>query len=115
MPATTSPPTPSTLTLKWPNDILIDRKKLCGILIEMDSDYFLIGIGCNLVTAPVVPEKGREYGRPSTALIHYNAHMQQLMEQKADHQIAAYCDQVITDIFKRFLDYFEGQYDRPEQ
>lgn len=41
--------------IKWPNDIICDRKKVCGILtemsIEMESreiDYVVIGIGWNL-------------------------------------------------------------------
>lgn len=38
--------------LKWPNDVLIDRKKVCGILVEKVSSaehsWFLIGIGINV-------------------------------------------------------------------
>jgi len=40
--------------LKWPNDVLIEEKKVCGTLIEVENDYMLIGIGCNVVTAPEV-------------------------------------------------------------
>lgn len=39
--------------IKWPNDLLINEKKLCGILTEMQGeqdriDYVLIGIGLNI-------------------------------------------------------------------
>ena len=34
--------------LKWPNDILLDSKKIGGILIEKKEDYFIIGIGLNV-------------------------------------------------------------------
>ncbi|OOM74297.1 bifunctional ligase/repressor BirA [Clostridium puniceum] len=40
-------------TIKWPNDILINDKKLCGILAEMKCDmdqvhYLILGIGINV-------------------------------------------------------------------
>lgn len=40
--------------LKWPNDVLADRKKLSGILIETAGLPIaaIIGIGINLVSAP---------------------------------------------------------------
>ncbi|MFT8418704.1 MAG: biotin--[acetyl-CoA-carboxylase] ligase [Acetobacter sp.] len=40
------------LTIKWPNDILLDGQKMGGILIEREGDYVLIGLGANLVSAP---------------------------------------------------------------
>ena len=33
---------------KWTNDIYLDGKKLCGILVEKISDWFVIGIGINV-------------------------------------------------------------------
>jgi len=39
--------------LKWPNDLIVDGKKLAGILIESAGDVALIGIGVNLVEAPL--------------------------------------------------------------
>lgn len=39
--------------IKWPNDIVVNGKKLCGILTEMSSDmdtiqYVIVGIGINV-------------------------------------------------------------------
>ena len=39
--------------LKWPNDVLIDGKKVCGILTEMNAEatrvrYTVVGIGVNV-------------------------------------------------------------------
>ncbi|CDI48907.1 biotin--[acetyl-CoA-carboxylase] ligase [Clostridium tetani] len=39
--------------IKWPNDIIINNKKVCGILTEMDAElnqinYIILGIGANV-------------------------------------------------------------------
>lgn len=39
--------------IKWPNDVLIKGKKVCGVLIEMDAEldrinYAIVGIGINV-------------------------------------------------------------------
>ena len=40
------------IQLKWPNDVLVDGMKVAGILIETTDDYYLIGIGVNVVGCP---------------------------------------------------------------
>jgi BirA family biotin operon repressor/biotin-[acetyl-CoA-carboxylase] ligase len=37
-------------TLKWPNDVLLDDKKLGGILVERVDDAVIVGIGLNVST-----------------------------------------------------------------
>jgi len=42
-----------TADLKWPNDVLIDGKKVCGILTEMNAEatrvrYIVVGVGINV-------------------------------------------------------------------
>lgn len=54
------PPGAEPLEIKWPNDILIGRKKTCGILVEgeglADGRYALIvGIGINVSVMPDNP------------------------------------------------------------
>jgi BirA family biotin operon repressor/biotin-[acetyl-CoA-carboxylase] ligase len=50
-----------TLTVKWPNDVLLDGSKLAGILLDTALradgrlDWLVIGIGANLAVAPDVP------------------------------------------------------------
>lgn len=41
-------------TIKWPNDILIDGKKISGVLIEYAKDFVIIGIGVNIKSNPTV-------------------------------------------------------------
>ena len=39
--------------LKWPNDVLVDDRKIAGILTESDGVHSLVGIGLNLMLAPL--------------------------------------------------------------
>lgn len=45
------------LTLKWPNDLLLDDAKLAGILLERRGDHVVIGMGVNLAIAPELPDR----------------------------------------------------------
>lgn len=38
----------SAVRIKWPNDVMIDRQKLAGILIETVGAAYVIGIGLNV-------------------------------------------------------------------
>ena len=50
-------PDPSALSLKWPNDLLIGRAKLAGILLEGQGNAVVVGIGVNLAAAPDLPDR----------------------------------------------------------
>lgn len=41
-------------TIKWPNDILIDGKKISGTLIEYAKDFVIVGIGINIKSNPAL-------------------------------------------------------------
>ena len=49
------------LSFKWPNDILINKKKICGILQELitlnGKKFLIIGIGLNVLTNPKINAK----------------------------------------------------------
>ena len=49
------------LTLKWPNDILIDTKKVGGILIEIEGQDVVIGMGINIDSHPADAAHLNEY------------------------------------------------------
>ena len=40
-----------SILIKWPNDLMWQDKKLCGVLIEMTGENVIIGIGLNVNTA----------------------------------------------------------------
>ncbi len=59
--------TPGAVSIKWPNDVMLDRTKASGILIESGAQasgalWLAVGIGVNLAHAP----EGTE--RPATSL-----------------------------------------------
>lgn len=45
--------------LKWPNDVLLDGRKLGGILVEMVVDAAVVGIGLNLHLPEALPDDVR--------------------------------------------------------
>ncbi len=45
------------LMLKWPNDLLLGRAKLAGILLERQGDRVVAGIGVNLAHAPAIENR----------------------------------------------------------
>lgn len=34
--------------IKWPNDVWVGAKKICGVLVESEGDFAIIGIGLNV-------------------------------------------------------------------
>lgn len=46
-----------TLMLKWPNDVMLNGKKLAGILLERSGERVAIGFGVNLASAPYLEDR----------------------------------------------------------
>ncbi|MFM1950748.1 MAG: hypothetical protein RL418_435 [Actinomycetota bacterium] len=80
--------------VKWPNDVLVDGKKVCGILAQLQPDGSLVlGVGINLKT---------QHGAPDTA-----TSLQVLgFEVGFDEMLARFLDAFFVrwDIFQRFFD-----------
>jgi BirA family biotin operon repressor/biotin-[acetyl-CoA-carboxylase] ligase len=41
-------------TIKWPNDILADGKKLAGMILEYCGGFLVVGVGINIKSSPTV-------------------------------------------------------------
>ena len=58
--------------IKWPNDVLADSRKIAGILVETQGEFYLAGIGLNVeVPAPAGP--GGDLRRPAAGLAEWAA------------------------------------------
>ncbi len=81
--------------IKWPNDIVINKKKVCGILTELslkgsEIDYIVVGIGIN-VTNISFPE---EISQTASSIFVES-------KQRIDRE------QLITSVWKYFEQYFD--------
>ena len=49
------------ITFKWPNDVLVDEKKISGILQELithnKKKFLIVGIGINIISNPNLDEE----------------------------------------------------------
>ena len=41
--------TKTEVKIKWPNDLILKNKKICGMLFEKNKNYFMVGIGINIL------------------------------------------------------------------
>tara|TARA_Y100000590_G_scaffold459222_1_gene615759 strand:- start:486 stop:1070 length:585 start_codon:yes stop_codon:yes gene_type:complete len=81
------------ITLKFPNDVFVNGKKICGILQELvtlkDLKFLIIGMGINIITNPNIK------GTYSTTNI--------LIETKQNPKIEKIVEQIISSYEKFFL------------
>ncbi|MGB0498604.1 MAG: biotin--[acetyl-CoA-carboxylase] ligase [Rubricella sp.] len=56
------------MALKWPNDVLMEGRKIAGILLESRDGLLVIGVGVNLVAHPP-QEMLEEHALPAANLL----------------------------------------------
>jgi BirA family biotin operon repressor/biotin-[acetyl-CoA-carboxylase] ligase len=78
----------ATITVKWPNDVLADGRKLAGILLEGGPGWLAIGIGVNLAASP----EGTTF--PATCLAQLG-------------RAAPTCDGALTILAARFAHWYD--------
>ena len=86
------------VSIKWPNDVLINDKKVCGILLEGQiPNYLVIGVGLN-VNQKAFPDGLR---RPATSLS---------LELENDVSIDELKERLFSNIVNNFTDIKESEY-----
>ena len=68
--------------IKWPNDIVIDGKKVCGILCERTADAVVCGIGVNVnnTVSPDIPATALTGVNPSRLVAEILNELEPLLE-----------------------------------
>ena len=94
-----------TCGLKWPNDIILNDKKLGGILIEANKKATVIGIGINVNEK--LDELNNEIKNQSISLNIYNQALIKIETLLAHvlNQFEAYCNQNKTEIINDWLEH----------
>ena len=84
------------ITFKKPNDLLINKKKICGILQEsisiFDEKYLVVGIGINLIKNPNI----KNY--PTTNL--YELTNKKIPKNKIENKIKKIFEEKLTKLYK---------------
>lgn len=87
--------------IKWPNDIVVNGKKICGILTEMNMEpgyiqYVVVGVGINVNRAEFPPmELSEEISKTATSLF---------AEGKKEYPRA--------ELLQNILKFFENNYEK---
>ncbi len=81
---------------KKPNDLLIDKKKICGILqeklIKLNKSYLIVGVGINLVKSPYIK------GYPTTNL--RELLNKKISKNKIENQLKKIFEIKLTKLYK---------------
>ena len=77
----------TTVSVKWPNDILLDDRKLAGILIESEivgpTTWLLIGVGINVIVSPNLQGSPGKQIRAATSILEHCKRTEILPESTA--------------------------------
>ena len=91
--------------MKWPNDLLVGERKLCGILAEAAGDALVVGLGVNVAWTDVPEELAAvatacnlEGGRPVDRRVLLDAFLARYADRLGDLEAArtAYVARLLT-------------------
>lgn len=94
------------ITIKWPNDILLNGKKLCGILIEnnLNNNDFIIGVGIN-VNQTVFQKELHDTAISLKQYFGYNINCSELLVQildKFEENLSYVNEAKFTDLYMKW-------------
>ncbi len=101
-----------TVTIKWPNDVLINGKKAVGILTEMQSDqdmtrFLVVGMGLNVNHTAEDLDPGFRYPATSLALEVGHPVMRQALLIRLLSEFESLLDRYAAEGFSCFLEELE--------
>ncbi len=102
--------------IKWPNDIVVNGKKVCGILTEMSTEidyinYVVIGVGIN-ANVEEFPEELKEVATSLKLEKQRNTDGEKLTEEVANDKISENYSIQRAKLIGMILDDFEMQYEK---
>ena len=84
------------IIFKKPNDLLINKKKICGILQEkiskLNKKYLIVGIGINLIKSPII----KNY--PTTSL--YELIKKKVSKNKVENNLKKIFESKLSRLYK---------------
>lgn len=104
----------ATLTLKWPNDLMVDGRKLGGVLVEAGSRpdgsrWAVAGIGLNLVLHP----GGEERPATSLAALGVVPPVPEVLAEALIDALIAWSERARRDGFAAIIDAWQRHAGRP--
>ncbi len=99
--------------IKWPNDIIVNKKKVCGILTEMSAntgkiEYVVVGIGVNIHTRNFPKEIADKAISVDLALEDAKRDPSLYLHPEAEHKEKASRKEVTEAIWENFAVYYES-------
>lgn len=97
--------------IKWPNDILVDSKKIGGILLEERGGVLTAGIGINLHSHPPQEDLRTEWAAPAGCLCKNEQTLPilQVWQTLVDHMHFCYNAQVVQYTTEKLISSVEKQ------
>ena len=97
--------------IKWPNDILVDDKKVGGILLEERAGILMAGIGLNVHSHPPTEDLRNEWAVPANCLCQkeQTLPMLQVWQTLVDYMHFCYNAQVVQYTIAKLISSVEKQ------